>query len=319
VERDPDSAATFRSWHSNTKLHESDISTVDFTPYQGKIDALIGGPPCQPWSLGGLRKGHADGRDGLPQYARALAEVQPRAFVLENVAGLVRGTASGAFERFVAVLTGRLPLSTLLGEEWGDRRLSYSVTSRVLHAPDFGVPQTRKRLFVVGTSHESVFQWPEVAFGPGTGRPWVAAGEVVGAELFGDPNPSIVTYARNPSIRPDPYHGQIFNGGGRPIDLARPAPTLLASMGGNKTPWVDAAGIVPPYHAHLLAGGRARSGTVEGARRITVAEAAALQSFPPEAKFAGSRSSQYRQVGNAVPPVLAKAVLLRLVEVLAVH
>ena len=108
----------------------------------------------------------------------------------------------------------------------------------------------------------------------------------------------------------------MYNGGGRPIDPGRPAPTLLASMGGNKTPWVDTLGLVRTYHAHLLAGGAPRTGRVSGGRRITVAEAAALQTFPAGTAFCGPRSSQYRQVGNAVPPTLAAAVASRLAAAL---
>lgn len=125
---------------------------------------------------------------------------------------------------------------------------------------------------------------------------------------MGHPNPSIVTYARRPDLRPNPYDGHVYNGGGRPIDLSKPAPTLLASMGGNKTPWIDTLGIVPEYHAHLVSGGAPRTGQVPGARRITVEEAALLQTFPPGMYFAGRRSSCYRQIGNAVPPLLAQAI-----------
>jgi DNA (cytosine-5)-methyltransferase 1 len=274
------------------------------------VTAVVGGPPCQPWSLGGLRRGHADPRDGIPQFARAVHEVRPAVFVMENVAGLVRGAARPAFERILAVLRGDRPLSDLLGDlaPGPDARLDYTVEARVLNAADHGVPQTRRRLFVVGVRPGAAFAWPEPTHGPGTGRPHVPARRHVGVVPRGAPNPSIVTYATTPSLRPDPYHGQVFNGGGRPIDPDRPAPTLLASMGGNKTPWVDTLGLVPEYHRHLRAGGAPRTGRVPGARRITVAEAAALQTFPPDLAFAGARSSQYRQVGNAVPPLLAEAI-----------
>jgi DNA (cytosine-5)-methyltransferase 1 len=133
---------------------------------------------------------------------------------------------------------------------------------------------------------------------------------------FGDPNPAIVTYARKPDLRPRPYDGLLFNGGGRPIDLAAPARTILASAGGNKTPFVDTENIVPPYHAYLLAGGVPRKGRVPGARRITVAESAALQTFPRNTYFAGPRSAQYTLVGNAVPPGLAQAVATALFSAL---
>jgi len=305
VEVDADAAATFRKAHPGVDVHEGDICELDLSPYRGHVAAVVGGPPCQPWSLGGLRRGHADPRDGTPQFARAVHEVGPDVFVMENVAGLVRGAARPAFERILAVLGGERPLADLLGDAVGPRdRLEYRVEARVLNAADHGVPQTRRRLFVVGVRPGAAFAWPE----PTHAGAHVPARAHVGVVARGEANPSIVTYAAAPSLRPDPYHGQVFNGGGRPIDPGRPAPTLLASMGGNKTPWVDTLGVVPDYHAHLRAGGAPRSGRVPGARRITVAEAAALQTFPPDLAFAGARSSQYRQVGNAVPPLLAAAV-----------
>ncbi len=192
-------------------------------------------------------------------------------------------------------------------------RLDYDVSWQVVQAADFGVPQNRRRLFVVGVRPGMKFGWPVPTHGPGRPTPYITAGEFVRSEPRGDPNPSIITYAKNPSLRPDPYHGHVYNGGGRPINLARPAPTMLATMGGNKTPWVDTLDIAPAYHAHLLAGGEPREGTVVGARRITVAEAAGLQSFPHWAHFFGKRSSQYRQVGNAVPPLMAEAIAHELV------
>jgi DNA (cytosine-5)-methyltransferase 1 len=295
------------------KFHEQDICEIDFRQYWGHLDTIVGGPPCQPWSLGGLRRGHADPRDGIPQFTRALYEASPRAFVLENVAGLAKGETRSTFELIIRVLSGERPLADLLGDQVDkEARLDYTVNWRVLQAADYGVPQNRQRLFVVGVREGTSFPWPAPTHGPGRPLAHVPAGSVISPEVLGEPNPSIVTYASNPSLRPDPYHGQIYNGGGRPIDLAKPAPTMLASMGGNKTPWVDTQGVVPNYHAHLMAGGQPRSGKVPGARRITVAEAASLQTFPAWLRFAGSRSSQYRQVGNAVPPALARAVARQL-------
>lgn len=317
VELDADAVATCRTVHERfaenhgmpmAKLHQEDICSVDFTQYRGQLDVVIGGPPCQPWSLGGLRLGHADSRDGFPQFARALYEARPRTFVLENVAGLARGETRPAFELIAAVLAGDRPLRLLLGDLVpAGARLDYQVAHRVLNAADFGVPQKRQRLFMVGVSRGMAFSWPAPTHGPGRRYPHAPAGSAISAQCRGEPNPSVVTYATNPSTRPGPYHGHVYNGGGRPIDLSQPAPTLLASMGGNKTPWVDTLGIVLEYHAHLLRGGPPRTGTAPGARRITVAEAAALQSFPSWVRFSGSRSSQYRQVGNAVPPALARA------------
>jgi DNA (cytosine-5)-methyltransferase 1 len=286
---DRDACETFAKAHPAADVLEGDVSAISFSSWRDDVDILVGGPPCQPWSTGGKRLGASDPRDGWPSFLRALRQVRPVAFIAENVSGFRSRDRNRYFEHLI--------------DEF--EALGFEVSAEVLNAADFGVPQKRQRLLIVG-SRSQCFAFPKPRFGSGgCGLPWRTAGEVIGPEPLGMPNPSIVTYARCPDLRPSPYDGHIFNGGGRPIDVARPAPTLLASMGGNKTPWIDTAGIVPEYHAYLVAGGRPRSGRVPGARRITVDEAALLQTFPSGMYFAGARSSCYRQIGNAVPPLLA--------------
>jgi DNA (cytosine-5)-methyltransferase 1 len=286
AEWDADACQTFAKAHPSADVLEGDIGAMSFQRWRGKVDVLVGGPPCQPWSVGGLRRGAEDPRDGWPIFLRVLKEVRPTAFIAENVAGFATGIRREHFESLIADLAGA----------------GFHVVAKVMNAADYGVPQRRQRLVIVGM-RDSAYQFPRRHRDS-----WIAAGSVIGSEPVGIPNPAIVTFARRPDLRPNPYDGHLFNGGGRPIDLTQPSRTLLASMGGNKTPWVDTLGIVPEYHSHLLAGGAARLGIVPGARRITVEESAMLQTFPLGMAFAGRRSSQYRQIGNAVPPALAYAV-----------
>jgi DNA (cytosine-5)-methyltransferase 1 len=291
AEWDRDACETYAGAHPGADLLAGDVAAMSFRPWRGRVEVLAGGPPCQPWSTGGKRLGAGDPRNGWPAFLRALGEIRPRAFLAENVAGLAAASRLGHLQALLRELTG----------------LGFAVSWAIMNAADHGVAQKRSRLVIVGV-RGGRFEFPVPRFGPLAARPWRRAGELLGGEPVGTANPSPVTFARRPDLRPSPYDGHVFNGGGRPIDLGRPAPTLLASMGGNKTPWVDVAGVVPGYHAHLLAGGPPRAGRVPGARRITVEEAALLQSFPPGLRVAGKRSSRYRQVGNAVPPLLAQAV-----------
>jgi DNA (cytosine-5)-methyltransferase 1 len=291
AELDPDSCETFAKAHPAATVLNGDANDISFASWRGEADIVAGGPPCQPWSSGGKRLGAADPRDGWPAFLRAIEQIRPRAFIAENVAGLAASTGSHQLARLLRRLES----------------LGFTVTAQVVNAAAYGVPQNRRRLILVGLAGAR-FAFPAAAYGDGCARPWRAAGEVIGHEPVGLPNPSIITYARNPDLRPSPYDGHVYNGGGRPIDLSRPAPTLLASMGGNKTPWIDTGGVAPEYHAHLRSGGRPRAGRVPGARRITVEEAALLQAFPPGMFFAGPRSSCYRQIGNAVPPLLARVI-----------
>lgn len=281
VEINGDACATFRQAFPATELIQSDIRKVDFRQWQG-VDLVAGGPPCQPFSTGGLQRGREDARDFLPEFVRAVLEVRPRNFIMENVPGLA------AFDCYLSE-----SLSPLL--------TAYRISGPyIINAADYGVPQSRRRMIIVGCRERRDFRFPD----PNTAR--IPAGAVLTEKPSGDPNPSKIIYCKRPDLRPNPYHGQMFNGGGRPIDLSVPAPTILASAGGNKTHFLDCGGHVPSYHRHLRAGGTPRAGELPEARRLTVGESAALQTFPPTFKLVGSRSSQYKQLGNAVPPKLAE-------------
>lgn len=304
VEIMEDAAKTYEAHHDvevdRRRLEE--IPERELRAMRGKVPVVVGGPPCQPWSTGGLRRGEEDDRDGFTAMFRALDLIKPEAFIIENVAGLERGKTRSYFLGLLRAL---------------EDVLGYEIKAKTLNAADYGVPQQRQRMFIVGL-RDGRLQFPAPTHGPGHSKPWRTAGEVLTDEPVGDPNPSIVTYAKNPDLRPSPYDGLLFNGGGRPINLNAPARTILASAGGNKTPFVDTLGVVPEYHATIWdadrgkprAGykGAIRVGCVPGARRITVAESAALQTFSEGMEFQGPRSSQYTQVGNAVPPKLAAAV-----------
>ena len=156
-------------------------------------------------------------------------------------------------------------------------------------------------MIIIGCREDREFRFPDPDLA--TRMP---AGAVLSYKVVGEPNPSKIVYCKTPDLRPNPYHGQLFNGGGRAINLDLPAPTILAAAGGNKTHFLDCGGEVPAYHRHLRLGGVPRVGELPGARRLTVRESAAVQTFPTDFEFLGSRSSQYTQVGNAVPPKLAE-------------
>lgn len=288
VDANVDAASTYRAAFPKAWIKAQSIDQIDFKQWRG-IDLVAGGPPCQPFSNGGLRLASRDCRDMLPQFVRAVNEARPKAFIMENVAGLLAPRNRGY-------------LDAILGQFDDDYTL---LPPRIINAADYGVPQKRLRLVVIGVRGGRV-DFPAPTHVPGR---QVSAGTVLRRDhCIGEANPSKVVYARTPDLRPSPYAGHLFNGGGRAINLDLPAPTILASAGGNKTHFVDQLELVPAYHKHLWDGGRPRRGSLDGARRLTVRESALLQTFPETMQFAGSRSSQYTQIGNAVPPRLAEVI-----------
>lgn len=282
----------------NTKHLCEDVRGINFKQFKG-IDLVAGGPPCQPFSVSGKQLGSNDTRDMIPEFIRAVKEAKPKAFLMENVAGLTT-------QKFMPYLEAQLlELS----------KLKYNIQWAVLNAADFGVPQKRLRLFVIGTMKGIDFDFPLPTHGSGK-IPYLTVKEALKGTPKDTPNTAKVVYAKNPILRKSPFAGMLLNGKGRPLNMHGVSHTIPATAGGNRTHILDPKGILKEYHEHLLNGGKPRSGEVEGCKRLTVRESARLQTFPDWFNFIGTKSQQYTQIGNAVPPVLASKVAATLFKVM---
>jgi DNA (cytosine-5)-methyltransferase 1 len=265
-------------------------------------DVVFGGPPCQGFSVIG-RMDPGDPRSlHVEHFLDVVEDLEPRAFVMENVKALA------ASPRWAEVRHRLMRRTAAMG---------YKRELFILNATDYGVPQTRERMFLVGLGHEV----PKPPAPTTKGRPPTVGEALSSLPSFGESgNDGIcaarVVPARVPVMRPTAYKGSLlFNGSGRPLQLDGPAKTLPASMGGNATPIVDQEELeqgedpwVVWYHRRLRDGGRPLRRAPKRMRRITVQEAAAIQTFPLGWEFRGPQVAQFRQVGNAVPPSLAAAV-----------
>jgi DNA (cytosine-5)-methyltransferase 1 len=282
------------------KAVAGDLDDVTW-PEPRSVDLVVGGPPCQGFSVAG-KMNPADPRSQHVWTFLDFVEcLQPSAFVMENVKAL-------AVSRRWDLLRHRLIQRS--------EAMGYSTKLHWLRASNYGVPQRRERMFLIGLHDTDA---------PGD-IPGVAETVTVREALsqlpaYGEPgNDTLcmarVTPARRPVMRPSPYRGSLlFNGNGRPLQLDSVAPTLPASMGGNATPIIDQRELetgeeswIAWYHRRLTNGGRPLKRVPAHIRRITVEEAAALQSFPAGMSWFGTVSARYRQVGNAVPPLLARHV-----------
>jgi DNA (cytosine-5)-methyltransferase 1 len=306
IDRMPDACATYRE-NIGGHITTGDIRAVDGSELPA-CDVVIGGPPCQGYSVGG-RMDPDDPRSSLTwDFVRLVGALKPQAFVMENVKALA---VLPRWKRLRGLLLGRL------------EGLGYRVMMHVLDARAYGVPQGRQRVFFVGTRGDLP---PVNSIPPTTGTP-LTAGEVLRPLPPPGTAPNLgvcrakVVPAKKPVLRRSPFAGMLFNGQGRPIDLTSTVNTLAASMGGNRTPIVDEGELreglpswVVEYHTRLMKGEPPLRTAPERLRRLTVTEATLLQTFPPDFRFEGKQSSQYTQIGNAVPPSLAEAVARRVLD-----
>ena len=325
---DPYAAETFAASHSEAQFLPGpieDISAHDFLSATGlnggELDCLIGGPPCQAFSVYNHQRGMHDKRSGLfYEYLRIVEGLMPKWVVVENVTGI---TSAGDGQAVQKILSGLADLG-------------YCVETRILRAEEYGIPQERRRIFFLGNRLGIPISWPEPTHGPGLLRfvtVWDAIGDLPPLQN-GEDSRRPLPYAFAPATD---YQTMLRENSAIVANHAAPrlAPINLERMkhipeGGS---WRDIpldllpAGMKRARRCdHTKRYGRlckdGMSSTVltkcdlhwgafihpEQDRVLTVREAARLQSFPDWFAFAGPRTEQYVQVGNAVPPLLGRKV-----------
>lgn len=281
IDNDPDACSTLRTNRPTWNVLEQDVSSVNGKDFSG-VDLLAGGVPCPPFSIAGNQLGSLDDRDLFPQAIRLISEAAPRAIMLENV----RGFATKRFERYRRWLL----------EELGE--LGYDTDWRLLTASDFGVPQLRPRFVLVALTPEIAegFAWPEplgnaLTVGQSIGD-LMASGGWSGAEAW----------ARNANAVAPTIVGGSKKHGGPDLGPTR-ARNAWRELG------VDGLGLAdaPPTPKHGN----------DVLPRLTLRMVARLQGFPDSWEIVGRKTAAYRQVGNAFPPPVAKAVGASILDALS--
>ena len=340
VESDSRCCETLRA---NTERHiqaqeicEIDVREVDFKEFEG-VSLLSAGAPCQPFSIGGLRLGQEDHRDLFPEVIRAVRETAPRAFVLENVRGLLFAAARPYFEYVVAQL--RSPSTVRRRKETEadhlsrlsripDKRREYDVYWRVLNAADYGLGQNRHRLVIIGMRRgdQTNWSWPEAGYSRDALIAALAADEYwethrvpravmkrVQAAL-----PPVATETAGERWRTlrDLLHDLGAPGSvkGDSSHVIVPGARLYTGHSGSRLDWP-----AKPIKAgvHGCPGGEHIVLEDDGScRYLTVRECAAVQGFPDGYMLPPIRTTAMRQLGNAVPVDLARALGVHLMEVL---
>lgn len=319
--------------------HHGDVRLKSFRNLEGKVDLISGGPPCQPFSLGGKHLAHADERDMWSEAVRVVRETRPRAFIFENVKGLTRASFS-TYLSYIQLQLQHPGIERQEGQDWLDHLASleqhhtskkeiepeYRLVWRILNAADYGVPQRRERVVFVGFRSDLGVEWrfPEKTHSmdallwdqcrsleywnehrvPFQQRNTDTRLEVRAGALVERPLTKRWRTVREAiSDLPDPtlpFDKEIPNHRVQPGARAYPGHTGSPLDEPAKTLKAGVHGV--PGGENML---RQFDGTV---RYFTVRESARLQTFPDNYEFHGSWTEAMRQLGNAVPVELAHIV-----------
>ena len=281
----------------------------------GEVDLVTGGPPCQPFSTAGKRGSVIDPRGSLfMDFIRIVREVQPRFFIMENVRGLLSASIrhrpiNQRGKNYPPLDASEMPgsaLNIVLAEM---QALGYSVVYNLLEAADYGVPQNRERVIFIGSREGESVTFPLATHSKdGISLPkWRTLRD--GLKGLVDPKPEFIPYSENrlkylkllkagqnwrylpEELKREAMGGAYNSGGGkvgfyRRLSWEKPSPTITTS------PHQKATDMCHPVEL----------------RPLSVRESARIQMFPDDWCFYGSVTSKYRQIGNAVPILLAKTI-----------
>lgn len=323
-EYDSSIAASYQHNLPNTNMIIGDITKLDlqqtFGVFRGKIDVVIGGPPCQGFSQKGQRKTINDPRNFLfKHFAEVVKLVRPTYFVMENVPNILTAE-NGYFKREIIYFFNDL---------------GYQVSADVLNAADYGVPQNRRRAVILGKMCDTSISLPEPKGKKVT--VWDAISDL--AFLESGEGDEMIKY---PMMIQSHYQEELRDGSDRLYNHIATKHSNLALQRLSLIPTECGKEVLPDEHLtkSIYSGTWCRmkkddvSVTITTRfdtpssgrfthpflnRAITVREAARLQSFPDTFHFIGNKSSQMKQVGNAVPPKLAQAIANRIMSDIRKH
>lgn len=249
-----------------------DVHEFDGTPYRGKVDLFAGGVPCPPFSIAGKQLGKDDERDLFPEAIRLTSEICPKAVMLENV----RGLQNPKFDDYRRYISDSF------------ENLGYEIQWKLVNASEYGVPQLRPRMIMVGIKKEyslGAFQFPVGKVSP----PTVAS--TLSDLLSENGWKGIEAWKKCADKIAPTIVGGSKKHGGPDLGPTR-AKKAWADLG------IDGKGIA----------NEAPDRDFEGMPRLTCRMVARIQGFPDSWQFAGKKTAQYRQIGNAFPPPVAKVI-----------
>jgi len=292
-----DACQTLRINRPKWNVVEGDIAGVDFKKYKGKIDILTGGFPCQAFSYAGKKLGFEDIRGTLfYQFARAVREINPAIFLGENVRGLLSHDSGKTLQTIKNVIS----------------ELGYTlVEPKVLKAIYFQVPQKRERLILIGVRNDladfvSKYRWPSPSKRVLTIKDALKKGTLYPTNVSKSAGQKYPTRKKEilDLVPPGGYWRDL------PLDIQKEFMKKSFFLGGGKTGMARRLSWEEPSLTLTCAPAQKQTERChpDETRPLTIREYARIQTFPDEWKFAGSLSSQYKQIGNAVPVNLAHAV-----------